>query len=104
MDNTFRCNSNKNMFRKVTVKIELEKIDIQKRVTVKALLDSGAIELVWSLEFARKQGFKLKQIEKSIYVRNVDGFFNKKKLIEHIVEVNIYYQRYKKIDVIGDQK
>jgi len=60
-------------------------------VTVKALLDSGAIELVMSLEFVRKQGFKLKQIEKSIYVRNVDGFFNKKELIEYIVEVNIYY-------------
>jgi len=30
---------------------------------VKALLDSGAIKLVMSSEFARKQGFKLKIIE-----------------------------------------
>jgi len=95
------------MLREVTVKIGLEKIDIQKRVTVKALLDSRAIELVMSLEFARKQEFKLKQIEKFIYVRNVDGSFDKKKLIEYMVKVNIYYQRYKeriKIDIIGDQK
>jgi len=54
MDDTFRCDSNENMFREVTVKIRLEKIDIQKRVIVKTLLDSGAIELVMSLEFARK--------------------------------------------------
>ena len=107
MDNTLRCNSNKNMFRKVTVNIGLEKIDIQERVTVKALLDSRVIELVIKLEFARKQGFKLKKFEKSIYVRNVNGSFNKKKLIEYIVEVNIYYQRYRKrieIDVIRNQK
>ena len=40
-------------------------------------------------------------------MRNVSGFFNKKEPIEHMVEVNIYYQRHKiiiEIDVIGDQK
>jgi len=44
-----------------------------------------------SLEFAKKQGFKLKKIERLIYVRNVDGIFNKKRPIENMVEVNIYY-------------
>jgi len=34
--------------REVTVKIGLERIDIQKRITVKALLDSGATGLVMS--------------------------------------------------------
>ena len=29
-------------------------------------------------------------------MRNVDSFFNKEGPIEHIVEVNIYYQRQKK--------
>jgi len=48
--------------------------------------------LVISLEFARKQEFKLKKIEHSIYVKNIDRTFNKKEPIEHIVEVNIYYQ------------
>ena len=47
--------------------------------------------LVISLEFARKQRFRLKKMEKSIYVRNVNGSFNKEESIEHIVEVNIYY-------------
>ena len=70
------------------VKIELEKINKQKRVMVEALLDSGAIGLVMSLEFVRKQEFKLKKIKKLIYIRNVNGTFNKKKPIEYIVEVN----------------
>ncbi len=61
-------------------------------MTVKALLDSRVTELVISLEFARKQEFKLKKIERPIYIRNVNGSFNKKGLIEHIVEINIYYQ------------
>ena len=60
-----------------------------------------------SLEFARKQRFKLKKIQRPIYIRNVDGTFNKEGLIEHTVEVNIYYQGYRErmeIDMIGGQK
>jgi len=40
--------------RKVTVKIRLERIDIQERITVEELLDSGATGLVMSSEFAKK--------------------------------------------------
>jgi len=91
----------------VTVKIGLKIVDTQERVTMKALLDSGATELVISSEFAKKQGFKLKKLEKPINVRNVDGSLNKEGPIEHMVEVNIYYQGHKErteIDVIGGQK
>ena len=42
-----------------------------------------------SSEFTRKQRFKLKKIENPIYVRNIDETFNKERLIENIVEVNI---------------
>jgi len=79
------------MLREVTVKIGLGRIDIQEGVMVKALLYSRATELVMSSEFARKQEFKLKKIENLIYVRNVDGTFNKKGPIENMVEMNIYY-------------
>jgi len=74
---------------------------------VEALLDSGTTVLVMSSEFSRKQKFKLKKMESLIYVKNIDGFFNKEKPIKHIVEVNIYYQRYRErmeIDIIGEQK
>jgi len=77
--------------RKVIVKIRLKRIDIQKGITVKALLNSGVTGLVMSSEFAKKKGFKLKKIKRLIYVRNVDRMFNKKRPIEYTVEINIYY-------------
>jgi len=60
-----------------------------------------------SSEFARKQGFKLKKLERPMNVRNVDGFLNREGPIEYIVEVNIYFKGHRKrteIDVIGRQK
>ena len=108
VDNIFCCNlHNGDLLREVTVKIGLERIDTQEGITVEALLDSRAMELVMSSEFARKWGFKLKKIENPIYVRNVDGTFNKEGPIENTVEVNIYYQGYRErmeIDVIREQK
>ena len=89
------------------VKIGLERVDTQEGITVEALLDSGATMLVMSSEFARKQSFKLKKLERPMNVRNVDGLLNKEGPIEHMVEVNIYFKRYRErmeIDVIGEQK
>ena len=65
------------------VKIGLERVDTQQGVIVVALLDSRVTELVMSSEFAKKQEFKLKKIERLIYMRNVDGTFNKEGLIKH---------------------
>jgi len=42
------------VLREVTVKIGLERIDMQKGITVEVLLNSGATGLVMSSEFARK--------------------------------------------------
>ena len=89
------------------MKIGLERIDMQEGVMVEALLNSGVTGLVMSLEFTKKQGFKLKKLERLMDVRNVDRLFNKEGLIEHTVEVNIYYQGHRErmeIDVIGGQK
>ena len=97
----------KKILREVTVKIGLERIDTQEGITVEVLLDSGVTGLVMSSEFARKQGFKLKKLERPMNVRNVDGSFNKKGPIENTVEVNIYYKGHRErmeIDVIGRQK
>ena len=70
-------------------------------MTVEALLDSVVIRLVISSEFVRKQGFKLKKIKRLIYIRIVDSFFNKKRLSEYTVEVNIYYQEHREITEIN---
>jgi len=40
---------------------------------VEVLLDSGATRLVISSEFAKKQGFKLKKLERLMNMRNVNG-------------------------------
>ena len=98
---------NRNMLREIMVKIGLQRVDIQKVIMVNVLLDSGVTVLVMSLEFIRKQQFKLKKIEKPIYMRNVDRSFNKERSIEHIVKVNIYYQRHRErteINVTRDKK
>ena len=89
------------------VKIGLERLDMQEEIIVEALLDSGATGLVMSSEFTRKQGFKLKKLERPMQVRNVDGSFNKEGLIENTVEVNVYYKGHverMEIDMIGGQK
>ena len=98
---------NEKALREIIVKTGLERVNIQEGITMEALLDSGATELVMSLEFAKKQEFKIKKIERPIYVRNIDSSFNKERPIEHTVEVNIYYQGHRErmeIDVIGSQK
>ena len=74
------------------MKIGSEKINTQEGIMVEILLDSGAMGLVMSLEFARRQKFKLKKLERPIHMRNMDGSLNKKGPIEYTVEVNIYYQ------------
>jgi len=75
VDNTFCYDlNNGNMLREVTVKIGLEKIDIQKEIIVEVLLDSRTTKLMMSSEFTRKLRFKLKKLEKPIYVRNIDSF------------------------------
>ena len=85
--------------REVIVNIRLERIDIQEGVTVEVLLDSSIIGLVKISEFAKKQRFKLKKIERSIYIRNVDRI--------NTVEVNIFYEGHRErteINVIDKQK
>jgi len=68
---------------------------------------SRTMGLVMSSEFAKKQGFKLKKLERPMNVRNVDGLLNKEKPIEHTVEVKIYFKGHRErmeINVIGRQK
>ena len=55
IDNTSCYNlDNGDMLREVTVKIGLERINIQEEVTVEALLDSEAMGLVMGSKFTRK--------------------------------------------------
>ena len=78
--------------REVWLNIGLERVDTHEGVSVKVLLDSGAIGLFMSKRLAERQGFKLEKLNKPIKVRNVDGSDNKGGSITHEVEVNLYYR------------
>ena len=54
MDNTSYYSLNGEVLREVSVKIRLEKIDMQERIMVEALLYSRVTSLVMSLKFIKK--------------------------------------------------
>jgi len=86
IDNTSCCNlNNGDMLREVTVKIRLKRINMQEGIIVEALLDSRTTRLVMSLEFAGKQKFQLKKLNRPIYIRNMDGLLNKERPIKHMI-------------------
>ena len=59
------------------------------------LLNSEATKLVISLEFTRKNKFKKKKLNRSIYVRNIDSIFNHEEPIQYKVEIELFYREYK---------
>jgi len=84
------------------VKIKLKQKEDKKGIVVEVLLDSSATELVMSSEFIEKNKFKTKRLEKLIYMRNIDGTFNYEKLIDHMVEVELFFKRHKEKILIGE--
>jgi len=56
--------------------IGLEKVNMHKGITVKALLDSGTTRMFIDRKIAEKHGFKIKKLERLLIVRNVDGTRN----------------------------
>jgi len=71
------------MLREVWLNIRIEKIDIYEGVIVKALLDSGTIEMFMDKRTAAKYGFILQKLERPIMVRNIDGTNNSRGAITH---------------------
>ena len=72
--------------------IGVENTDTHEEVTVKALLDSGAMGMFMDKRTAAKHGFKLQKLEKPIMVKNVNGTNNSRGVIIHQVEANVYYK------------
>ena len=95
------------VLREVTVKIGLKQEEEEEGIVTEALLDSGATGLVMSEEFARKHRFRRTELERPVYVRNVDDTLNYARPIVDTVEVEIFFKGHKErtsIDVIGGQK
>ena len=89
------------------MKIGLKQEEKEEGVVTEALLDSGAMGLVMSKEFAKKHKFKRMKLERPVYVRNVDSILNYAGSIVNTVEMEIFFKGYKErtlIDIIGGQK
>ena len=74
---------------------------------IEALLDSGAMRLVISKEFARRNKFRRMKLERPVYVRNADSMLNYIELIIDTVEVEIFFKEHKEgtsINIIGGQR
>ena len=72
--------------------IGVEKLDMHKGITVKALLNSGATEMFMNKRMTARHRFKLQKLERPIVVRNVDGTNNSRGAIIYQVKVNVYYK------------
>jgi len=72
--------------------IGIEKVDMHEGITVKALLDSGTMEMFMDWKMAAKYGFRLQKLERPIMVRNINGTNNSAGAITHQVEANVYYK------------
>jgi len=84
------------ILREVWLDIEIEKVNTHKGVTVKVLLDSGAIGMFMDREMAKRHGFKMTKLERPLKVKNVNGIKNSEGNITHQVEVNVFYKNHVK--------
>jgi len=82
------------MLREVWLNIGVEKVDTYKSITVKVLLDSGAMGMFMDKKMAARHGFRLQKLERPVIVRNVDGTNNSREAITYQVEVNVYYKNH----------
>jgi len=80
------------MLKEVWMQVGLEKVDSHEEVSVKALLDSGAMGMFADKKFVEKNGFKLEKLNRPVRIRNIDGIGNSGGLVTHEIEVNVYYQ------------
>jgi len=72
--------------------IGIERVDNHKGVSVKVLLDSGAMGMFADRKFIKKNSFKLEKLERPVKIRNVNRTGNSRGLVTHEIEVNVYYQ------------
>jgi len=76
----------------VWLNVRVEKLDIHKGITVKALLDSSAMGMFMNKRIVARHGFKLQKLERPIIIRNMDRTNNSGGAIIHQIEANIYYK------------
>jgi len=78
--------------KEVWMTVGMEKVDTYEGVTVRALLDSGAMGMFADKKFVEKNGFKMKKLDRAVKVRNVDGTENNGGTVTHEIECNVYFK------------
>ena len=74
------------------MRVGLEKLESYEGVAVRALLDSGAIDLFMDMIFAQEKGFKIEKLKKLLLVRNINRTVNTGEAIMHQVECNMFFK------------
>jgi hypothetical protein len=69
------------------VSVELEMLETGKTCRVNALLDNGCTTTCMDQDYAKVQGFEMKELDSAIVGRNADGTMNTKGRITHYVEM-----------------
>jgi len=72
--------------------IRIKRMDPHKGVTIKVLLNSGAMEMFIDRKTTAKYGFRLQRLERPVRVKNINGIYNSGEVIIHQIRVNVYYQ------------
>ena len=61
-------------------------------IVIKALLDSGAMQMFMNRQTVARHGFKLQKLERLLVIRNVDSTNNSGGAIMHQIECNVFYK------------
>jgi len=80
------------MLREVWLNIGVEKINMHEGIVIKALLDSGAMQMFMNRQTVARHGFKLQKLERLLVIRNVDSTNNSGGAIMHQIECNVFYK------------
>ena len=76
-------------------------------MTIKVLLDSGAIEIFIDKKMAKELSFRLQRLEKPMLVRNINRTDNSRGVLTYEAEISIYYRNHierVKMDVCNLEK
>jgi len=82
------------MLKEVWLDIGIERTDIHKGITIKALLDSSITGMFIDRKTAAKHEFRLQKLERLVRVKNANRTYNSRGTITYKVEVNVYYKSY----------
>jgi len=84
------------MLKEMWLGIRIKRTNTHKGITIKALLDSGAIRMFMNRKTMAKHRFRLQRLERPVRVKNVNRIYNSGEAITYQIKVNMYYKSHVK--------